>query len=198
MRRALGIVILAAAACGDGTPPPADTAADTVAAAPAPAEPARDWSDSGPFDVRRVREVDFTGDGTAEQLVVTARGTRHDSLDVAVTILGQQRDTLWHGAWPSLLYFKYDRIEGKADTTVARIVRGHVDELLAEDRLRMAGGLPQPLQHDGAENTMRESVRYHLAELDWRRGADLSPADETPPEAYSRIDASTVSMERVD
>jgi len=116
---------------------------------------------------------------------------------VALTITAPQGDTLWRQTWPSLIYFNYDPLEGKADSTVARIVQGHVDELLAERRIAMSGGLPEELRQADPTDMMREAARYHLAELDWRRAAGLDPATETPPQAHSEIRAETVSTDRV-
>lgn len=166
-------------------PPAAETAGDQ-------------WPAAGPIDLRRSRAVDFTGDGRAEQIIVTAHGTRYDSLDVALTITRAQGDTLWREAWTSLTYFNYDPREGKADSTVARIVRGHVDELLTDDRLSMSGGLPAQLRQSDPSEMMREAVRYHLAELDRRRAARLGAADETPPAVHSGIDARSIPTERVE
>lgn len=194
--------VLAVLVIGCGTADAPDTApapepSDTTASAPMPTGSA-EWPESGPVDLRRTRAVDFTGDGVDEQIVVTARGTRYDSLDVALTIVGAQQDTLWREEWPSLIYFNYDPLEGKADSTVMRIVRGHVDDLLADEKLEMNGGLPAQLRQADPTDMMREAVRYHLAELDWRRTAGLSPAQPTPPDAHSSIRADSVAMDRVE
>jgi hypothetical protein len=202
VKHALLLVLLGATACGGDAAPgssaaPVDSAADMPAAAQTAAAAASEWpAGAGPVNVRRERAVDLTGDGQAETVAVTARGPRYDSLTVTLTITGLQRDTLWLARWSSLHYFKYDTLEGKADTTVMRIVQDHIDGLLAADRFRRQG---MPSRFDGttALEDMRAAVQYHLAELDWRGGADLTHADELPPDAHSRIDAQTVSPERV-
>lgn len=192
-----GLVLVLAAACGDAAPDdaPAASAADSVAGTAADTAP-RAAGDAVGY--RRERSIDFTGDGRSETLIVAATGPSLDSADVALTIEGVQGDTLWHESWPTQLYFKYDAAEGKADTTVTRIIQNHLEELLAEDRITMAGGLPQLLRQGGDPNAvMREALRYHLAELDYRHRFDLTPADSMPPQAYSAIDAADISNERV-
>lgn len=204
-------IILVQAACGQSAPG-AGGSADTAGAGPdtsvAPGagpvgagsgSAAHDWPADGPVDYRREHAVDLTADGRAEAIVVTARGPAYDSLDIALTIQGAAGDTLWHEAWPSLLYFKYDMREGKPDSTVMRIVRDHVVELLSSDRFNMQGGLPAALQRAGDPDAiMREAIHYHLAELDWRRRAGLSPAAATPPDGFSEISTDQVATDRVD
>jgi hypothetical protein len=204
-------IILVQAACGQSAPG-AGANADTADAGPDTSVPpgagpagadsggaADEWPTAGPVDYRREHAVDLTADGRSEMMVVTARGPAYDSLDIALTIHGPDGDTLWHEAWPSLLYFKYDVREGKADSTVMRIVRDHVAQLLARDRFNMQGGLPAVLQRAGDPDAiMREAIHYHLAELDWRRREGLAPTAATPPDGFSEISTAQVEMDRVD
>jgi hypothetical protein len=158
-----------------------------------------EWPAQGQrVDLRRERRIDLTGDGIDETVAVTARGARYDSLDITLTVIAAPRDTLWLERWTSLYYFMYDSLEELHDTAVARIVRTHVDSLLAADRFTAAGPPPRLSQGTGTLDMMREAVRYHLAELDWRGMADLTPADELPPDAHNRIDAQRVALQRVD
>lgn len=157
------------------------------------------WQTDSGISYRGEHQVDLTGDALSERVIASAAGPAYDSLQVAITIEGVGSDTLWHESWPSLLYFKYDPVEGKADTTVARIVRDHIEQLTAPDRFTMTGGLPPALSRGGdPEAVMRDAVRYHLAERDYRTGAGLSPADMTPPQAFSSINADDVVAARVD
>lgn len=187
-----------------------DGAADTIANGPAandagtapgseaPRSATGAWSENGPIDYRRERAIDLTGDGGSETVIAAARGPAYDSLDISVTIVAPTGDTLWHEAWPSLLYFKYEPLEGKADSTVQRIVTDHVEQLTEAERFTMDGGLPAVLRRGGDPAAiMREAVHYHLAELDWRREAGLSPAVPTPPEAWSAISTESVPGDRV-
>ena len=211
MRRPLALAlagILVSAACGQSPPDAAADASgesarpDTGVATGAVADTgiaAETWPASGPIDYRRERDVNLTADGRGETVVVTARGPAYDSLDIMLTIHGPDGDTLWHEAWPSLLYFKYDVREGKADSTVMRIVSDHVEQLLARDRFNMQGGLPAVLQQAGDPDAiMREAIHYHLAELDWRRRAGLPAAAATPPDGFSEISTDQVASDRVD
>lgn len=184
---------------GVDTDSSAAAAPDTGAVAVEADAAQEEWPATGPIDYRRERSIDLTGDGRAETVIASAHGPAYDSLDVAITIRGTTGDTLWHEAWPSLLYFKYEPIDGKADTTVARIVRDHVEQLLANDRFEPDGGLPAALSRGGDSRAiMREAIHYHLAELDYRRKAGLAPAQSTPPEAYSAISVDSVPQARVD
>jgi hypothetical protein len=196
-RSAVGcaIALLAVAACDR---PDADGAGERSADSRETTQPSADWpAAGGSVDLRRERRIDLTGDGREEMVTVTARGARYDSLEIALAVIGAQRDTLWLERWPSLLYFKYQPIEELDDSAVVRIVRSHVDSLIADDRFTTAGPPPRLSQGTGALDMSREAVRYHLAELDWRGMADLTPADELPPEAHHRIDAQRVAPERV-
>lgn len=187
-------------ACGSEAAPEPDAVRDTSTAqdTPVTVAPVSEWPDSGAVDYRRERSVDFTGDDIAETVAATAVGPSYDSLTIAITIESSRGDTLWHESWPSLLYFKYDPIEGKADTTVMRIVRDHVEDLLAPVKVTETGGLPNALRRgEVPDDVMREAVQYHLAELDWRRANGIAPAMPTPPEAWSQIDATSVPEERV-
>jgi hypothetical protein len=198
----VGIVL--ATACDRG---PTAGRGDDAASAPVPAaepildvEPASEssWRTGERIAYVDTRAVDLTGDGSPEQIMARADGPAYDSLVVAITIASQRGDTLWHEQWPSLLYFKYDPVAGKADSTVSRIVRDHVERLLVRDRFFMDGGLPPALSHGRSpEADMREAIRYHLAELDYRAAMDLSPADATPQQGWDRIDAATVPEARV-
>lgn len=196
---ACGVIVLAAGAC-DRPSSDAAIAQDSVAG-PLPAEsaePIREgWSEGENIRYLRAHRVDLTGDGSDEAIIASADGASYDSLDVAITIRSAGGDTLWHEAWRSLMYFKYDPIEGKADTTVERIVRRHVEQLVAPDRITTTGGLPAELQRGGdAQAAMREAVRYHLAEIDYRLSFDLVPSAPTPPRAFDRISATSIPPER--
>jgi hypothetical protein len=203
-------VILASAACGQSAPGEggntdgAEAGPDASVPGSVPADVDSDnatdvWPAAGPVAYRREHSVDLTADGRVETMVVTALGPAYDSLDIALAIRGADGDTLWYEAWPSLLYFKYDVREGKADSTVMRIVSDHVQLLLERDRFNMQGGLPAVLRQSGDPDAiMREAIHYHLAELDWRRQAGLSPATPTPPAAYSEISTERVASDRVD
>ena len=168
----------------------AEVAADTI------------WPQSiaEPISLRRSREIDFTRDGRDERIDVTAHGPGYDSLDIAFVIVGADGDTLWREAWKSIDYFKYDNIHANAPDSVAHIVQANVDTLLHDSRFGMMGGLPAPLRRSSTppENSMREAIKYHLAELDWRRAVGLRPSQPTPPAGYSVINDTTVTRERAD
>lgn len=201
-RTAMLLAIAVLAGCAQA-PPEGGSSRDTTSAeqheSGPPERHAGTWPESGAIDFREDRALDLTGDGRNETVIAAAHGPSWDSLDVSITIEAADGDTLWHEAWPSLLYFKYEPIEEKADSTVARIVRDHVEQLLARERFTMEGGLPPMLRQAGDPDAiMRDALHYHLAELDWRRQAGLTPAQPTPPDAHSSITVESVPTSRVD
>jgi hypothetical protein len=196
-RTLLLVALLLLAACDrtdrgatTGEPVPAGTSG-------APAASQQAWPAPGAqaINVQRSRDHDLTGDGRAERVTATAAGPAYPDLDITLVITGAAGDTLWLEAWRSDFYFHYDSMEGKSDEEIARIVQGHVDDLLTDRRFH-ARGMPPGMMGGDPTEMMLESVRYHLAELDWRRRVDLEPGDVTPADAHDRIDARSVAPER--
>jgi hypothetical protein len=194
LRTACLCAVLAAGCDGGASDDVARSAAP--GAEPAAAGAAADWPDdpAAAIAVRRERRHDLTGDGSAERIVVEARGPRYDTLEITLAITTARGDTLWLERWPSEYYFHDDAAADRSDPAVARTVRGHVDALLAPEKLQT--GLPAGVVGGDPTALIEESVRYHLAELDWRRRVDLQPADPLPAEAHRRIDPGQVSPER--
>jgi hypothetical protein len=206
--RSLRVLTLAAAvavvACGDaarddgsgsGMPDATGAAAGPAQAGAAggewPAEP------GAGINLRRERAAALTGAAAPEVVIVTARGPRYDSLEISLTIHSAGGDTLWADGWNSRLYFEHDPAGGRSAEEVATIVQAHVDSLLHDSRFSEAG-LPPRMRGDSHAGTVRESLHYHLAELDWRNRASLTPAEPTPATAYDRIVAGNVVPERVE
>jgi hypothetical protein len=185
------------AACDTGRDADMRGSADTAtASAPASAVSAEWPAGEGSVAVSREREADLTGDGIAEAVLVTAAGPTYDSLAVTLVIRSAGGDTLWADGWSSSHYFKYVHADSMSRDDVRRTVQAHVDSLLADDRFGESG-LPARLR-ESPRDMQREAVHYHLAELDWRNGASLMPADPTPPSAHDRIEPRHVVPERVD
>jgi hypothetical protein len=194
-----GVGLLLVASCGSdtGESAPVDETTPAASGEPAPSATA-EWPVAGTsVNVRRERRVDLTEDGLDERVTVTARGPAYDALDIDLAVISAASDTLWLERWSSMHYFRYTPIEELTDSAVVRTVQDHVDALLA-DASFSASGMPAALAHGNTRASLREAVAYHLAELDWRRGADLRPADPTPTEAHSRIRVENVAPERVD
>jgi hypothetical protein len=194
------LMLLLPVACERGGPPSpavetrdAPSAADTAGAGADGTWPS---PGVGRIDVGRERRFDFTGDGTAERVAVRATGTRYDSLAISLRIETADGAVLWADDWNSSYYFYYDSTEGRTAEEIARVVREHVERLVDDERFHDDGMPPRVIGGDPAEMT-RESVRYHLAELDWRRGASLDPVDPTPPQAERRMRPEGIAQERV-
>jgi hypothetical protein len=188
------------AACGDARDV---SQARPGAAGPAPAtgsagEASPDWpgSEEAGINLRRERAARLTGAAQPDIIVITARGPRFDSLDVRLVIHSAAGDTLWSDEWNSAYYFYYDPAEGRTRLEIGRTVQAHVDTLLHESRFSERG-MPALMRGADYGDLFRESVRYHLAELDWRNRAGLQPAEPTPREAYDRINVEHVVPARV-
>jgi hypothetical protein len=191
--------VLLATACADrrDAPSPPDDA-PAPGAAPAVDSAPHGWT-GRPGEMlvfHDTRAVDFTGDGAPEQVLVAARGPTYDELGISLVIRTANADSLWVDRWESTSYFKYIPRDSLADSTAARIVRGHVDALLA-DSMFHDRGVPHRVVTDIA-SLDRAALQYHLAELDWRAAADLEPRDPTPAEGHQRIRADAVSRDRVE
>lgn len=178
-------------ACGDvrdprvdsvaaGAPPPGTVVGDAVVAVDSIA----------PRDIRLVRRRarDLTGDGRPEQFTVSARGPAFDTLDVRLEIRSDDGQLLHLARWSSYRYFHYDYRDGKADSTVERIVRAHVDRLLADSAfiaVRTGIGENRVIPPDP------EIIRYDLAELrlrSRRATPDTAPSPMVLVTGYWRAD----------
>jgi hypothetical protein len=190
------MIASAGVACDRGTPA-VQTGGVDEPVRPDAVAPQQRWPapDAGPVHIRRELAADLTGDGRSERITVAARGPQYEQLDISLVIAGADGDTLWADRWESAYYFYYDPLEGKSAEEVAAIVQGHVDALLADDRFHT--GMPPAMAGGDPTDMIHESVRYHLAELDWRNRADLDPADELPEEAYARLRPDDVALARV-
>jgi hypothetical protein len=138
---------------------------------------ATDETDAGRVRLVRERGYDLTGDGRPERLRVIAAGPRFDSLDVRLEIRSPDDRLLYLAGWSSRRYFHYDPLEGKADTTVERIVRGHIDRILGDSSFitRYAIG-------PGGERFAVDSevVRYDVAEAEVKRRQGIPDTVEAP------------------
>lgn len=181
-------VLLAAlgAACSRGGDADArrDTSVTTDVTTPAPDTTLRpdvvravDSVAPGRVALRRERWTDLTRDGRPERLGVQARGPRFQALDVRLEIAAPDGRMLYLARWSSERYFHYDGLEGKADSTVARMVREHVDRLLGDSafvRRQLFDGRGRPVPVD------TEAVRYDVAEMDLRRRRGVADTMPTP------------------
>jgi hypothetical protein len=203
VRRALllgGVLLVTACGNGHGDAPAA--AGDDAAAAPTAgqagaAEAAWPADPGAGVNLRREASWQLTGEAAPDQLIVTAQGSGYAALEIRLVIRDASGDTLWADGWSSSAYLEH----AGADRLIQEELRGHVqaqvDSLLHPSRFT-ASGLPR-LERDGVpRGRIRESVAYHLAELDWRNRSSLRPADRTPGSAFDRISAAEVAPARVE
>jgi hypothetical protein len=142
------------------------------------------------------RSYDLTGDGTPEQLDVSARGPSYDSLDIVLTIRQGDGKVLYVDRWNANRYFFYDHREGKADSTVQRIVMNHLQRLLRDS----AFAAPPLAGHQAEVDT--NTVRYDIAEHEVRARNGLADTVMFPPTFYDSVEhvvqtIPTTQIERV-
>ncbi len=125
---------------------------------------------------------DLTGDGIPERLSVRAFGPSQDSLLVVLEIYGRNNKLLYRDRWSSERYFAYDYRAGKADTTVARIVLGHLNRLLSDSSFILASATGPRAIID----TM--TIRYDLAEWHVRQEHALQDTSTLSTSMFDEIE----------
>jgi hypothetical protein len=136
--------------------------------------------------IRRNREVDLTGDRRPERFVVLAAGPRYDSLEVTLEIRSPEDSLLYTASWESSFYFHYDDRSQLTDSAVEHRVRAQIDSLLASPAFQPAG---RGVTTDARLNreTMRDAIRFDIAEERWRTANGIPADSSTPPQAWDAI-----------
>jgi hypothetical protein len=147
-------------------------------------------------NLRREASFPLSGGAAPDQVVVTAQGPRYAALEIRLVIRDAQGDTLWADGWSSSEYLDFVGAAGLTEEEARSRVQAQVDSLLHPSRVR-SSGLPRLEQGGVTRERVRESVTYHLAELDWRNRASLRPVEVTPGSAFDRIAPTDVAPERV-
>ena len=163
---------LVLAACDKPAERAADAPRDTVAVA-APVD-----SGPRPIVIDHERSVDLTGDGRPERVVVHARGTRHDSLQVHTAIVDSTGRELYTHDWISLRYFHYSTPEQRSDTADQREVERQLARLISDSALRAVRGVDS---RGRLVDVDTNAIRYHLAETALAEQRDPSLAAGRPP-----------------
>ena len=176
-RRGALASLVVLAACGPGRDA-APIAIDTTAGAAARA--------LTPIVVERTASRDMTGDGAPETFTVRATGASYDSLAISLEIRDGRGGALLHAArWNSRNYFKYQPAGSDSTAGRERITRRQIDRVLADS----AFIAPRITTADGRSGPVVDTatVRYHLAELDWRREHAIADTMPTPDEAQTQL-----------
>lgn len=136
--------------------------------------------------IRRNREVDLTGDRRPERFLVLATGPRYDSLEVTLEIRSPEDSLLYTTSWESGFYFHYDDRSQLSDSVVEQRVRAQIDSLLSNSAFQPAG---RGLTTDERLNreSMRDAIRYDIAEERWRIANGVPADSSTPPQAHDAI-----------
>lgn len=182
------ILVLGLAACGREDAGRRPATGDTAGS---PAQPV-----AAPVTLHSERSYDLTGDDRPERVSVNARGPAYDSLTVRLEIRSPADSVLYATRWSSFDYFKYEPRAGKADSTVARIVRGHLERVLVDSAFSPAGtlrrlGSSRPVVIDTG------SIRYDEAARRWRASHAWPDSTPLPPRAEGELRPADVPAELV-
>lgn len=148
------------------------------------------------INIAKERSEDLTGDGTAEKITLTARGSRMDSLRVQLRISSPGDSVLYESSWDSHFYFQYVERAGLTDAAADSIVRRHLDAVLADTAFRtVATGtgtdtIPAMM--------MRDAIRYDIATHRLRVARGLRPGTELPRAAHDSVNVLAAAVSRAD
>ena len=141
---------------------------------------------------------DLTGDAANEQILVTARGPRIDSLRVRLEIRGAGDSLLYASSWSSSFYFQYLDRAAMSDAAADSTVRRHLAAILVDSAFRVGGrGSPRDTMH---ASMMRDAIRYDIATNELRTAHGLPVGAELPPSAHDSVNtlAAAVPKARID
>jgi hypothetical protein len=91
--------------------------------------------DAPPLPWRVSRDVDVTGDGRPERIVVSADGPTAEALTVTLAITSPGGERLYRTRWPAAAYFKYAYPDDRTEQGLRRAVRAHIERLTADSAL---------------------------------------------------------------
>ena len=180
-------VALATASCtpNDGAPA---TRADSAAASTAA------------INIVKDRAEDLTGDGVAEKISLTARGSEIDSLPVRLEIRSADDSVLYAASWNSHFYFQYLDRPAMSDAAADSTVRRRLDEVLLDTAFRIVpadAGKPMRTPADTIQSDMmRDAIRYDIATNQWRTQHGLGLGAEVPPAAHDSINMMAAAVPR--
>jgi hypothetical protein len=148
--------------------------------------------------ITKDRSEDLTGDGAPEKIILSARGSRMDSLRVRLEIRGAGDSVLYVSSWTSRFYFQYLERAGMSDAAADSIVRRHLDAVLADSAFRT--GVPGSSADTMRAAMMRDAIRYDIATNQLRTAHGLPLDAEIPPSAHDSINvlAASVPKARID
>lgn len=138
------------------------------------------------------RAIDLTGDGQLERVLVAASGPSYGALRVQLDVLTAGDSLLFRERWFSADYFESMPYDERADTTVQRIVRGYLTELLRDTAFAPPVIVAGERQPDGMTPDP-EAVRYDIAEFSWRRSAGIPDTVPLPHGAHEQIQSLMIS-----
>ena len=142
------------------------------------------------------RRADLTGDSIPERFHVAASGTRLDSMRVALEVTDERGQVLYQDDWSTDSYFKYEPEAQESDTSIARVVYGHLNDLLA-DRSFLRPVTEQEAAGLNPQGIEAETVAFDLAERGYRDARGLDPYEPLTSEQLRDVLSLPVDSARV-
>jgi hypothetical protein len=144
------------------------------------------------------RSEDLTGDGASENIRLTARGSRMDSLIVRLEIRSADDSLLYATSWDSRFYFQYADRASMSEAAADSTVRAHLDAVLVDSAFKP--GVPMAAGDTIGPSMMRDAIRYDIAANQWRTQHGLALGAEIPASAHDSINivAAAVPKSQVD
>lgn len=151
----------------------------------------------GIWRMRIARREDLTGDGAAEQLIVSAVGPSVDVLDVRLEIRAPSDSLLYLARWNSSAYLKYVYGDSVSPEVRDREIKKQLRAVLADSAFG-AGPTRIPRADPAAAAALRDAIEYDLREHDWRAAHAVADTSPLPPEGHQGVEHTKVSSALVD
>lgn len=151
----------------------------------------------GIWRLRIQRREDLTGDGTPEQLAVSATGPAIDSLDVRLEIRAAGDSLLYLARWSSAAYLKYVHGDGITARMRESEIKKQLRAVLADSAFGMGPGRTPRVDRAGM-TAMRDAVEYDLREHNWRSAHAVPDTAPLPPAGQAGMERTKVSPALVD
>jgi hypothetical protein len=151
----------------------------------------------GTWRMRIERHEDLTGDGTGEQLTVSATGPRVDSLDVRLEIRTVGDSLLYVARWNSSAYLKYLHGDSVTPALREREIKKQLRAVLADSAFGV-GPTRTPRADPAAAAALRDAIDYDLREHAWRATHAVADTSSLPREGLEGMERTRVSSALVD
>lgn len=151
----------------------------------------------GTWRMRIERHEDLTGDGSGEQLMVSAIGPSVDSLDVRLEIRTAGDSLLYVARWSSSAYLKYLHGDSVTPALREREIKKQLRAVLADSAFGV-GPTRTPRADPAAAAALRDAIDYDLREHAWRATHAVADTSPLPREGLEGMERTKVSSALVD